>query len=331
MLDNLLEKKGKVKLDVKDIRILYELICDGRQSISKIAKKVKLSKQGVKYKMERLTKSGVIEGYFSVVDVYKLGFMFNRVFFRFQTLTPEKLKEINDFVAKNNKVSLITNYFGAWDSAFIVCSKNIFEFNAFLREFYDAFEPYIRDEMYSMITDIYMFSHSYSEDKYLGAEMVHIGGSLGNADADEFDNKILNLLANNGRIPIYEMARKLNVSDKKIVYRMKKLIEQKIILGFKAVLNNDVLELEQYKVFLSLKKINEQREKDLINFCKHNKKIISLTKVLGTRAMEIDMIVSNKRETWDIIKQLEFEFKDIISNTLTTVVVSEKHVRCLPL
>jgi len=47
--------------------------------------------------------------------------------------------------------------------------------------------------------------------------------------------------------------------------------------------------------------------------------------------MEIDILVSNKRETWDMIKKLEFEFKDIISNTLTTAVVSETHVRCLPL
>lgn len=331
MLDNLLEKRSnRIKLDVKDIRILYELNVDGRQSISRIAKKVKLSKQGVKYKIERLTKAGLIENYLALVDVYKLGYVLDRVFFRFEYLTPDRLKEIENFAADHPKISCVTSYFGEWDTAFVICARNIFEFNAVLKEFYEKFEPHIKDEMLSIITDVYHFKHSYSEDKYLGAKMIHMGGNLGNLDVDEFDYKILNILVNNGRIPVYEMARKLRVSDKKIMYRMKKLVEQEILLGFTTILNNDVLELEQYKIFLSLKNLDEKSEHDLINFCKFNKKVISLTKVLGRKAIEIDVVVSNKKETWEIIKQLEQEFKDMISNTLTSAVVSEKHIGCLP-
>ncbi len=331
MLDHLHhEHKAPIKLDLKDIKILYELGIDGRQSISKLAKKVQLSKQGVKYKLDKLSKEGVIEGHLAVIDLYRLGYVLHRVFFRFQYTSTEKMKEIIAFAKSHPNISTVQTFFGSWDMAVIISAKNVFEFNKVLREFYEKFETLLKGEMITILTDIYRFRHTYAEQNYEGASALHIGGELGEEKIDEFDEKILQLLGNNGRIPIFEIARKLDVSDKKVVYRIKKLIERKILLGFSVILNKDKLGLEQYKIFITLKNTSLGKEKTLIDHCKTSKKIIQLTRVLGRNAVEIDAVVQNKSEAQALIEDLQKTFSDLISNTLTSVVVSERQINYLP-
>ena len=324
------DKAAPIKLDLKDIKILYELGLDGRQSISKLAKKVQLSKQGVKYKIEKLTKEGVIEGYLAVIDLYRLGYVLHRVFFRFQYITREQMIEIIDFAKNHPNISAIQQFFGAWDMALIISAKNVFEFNQVLKTVYEKFENLIKGEMITIITDIHQFRHTYADDKYEGAASLHLGGELGTEIIDEFDEKILQLLASDGRIPLFEIARQLDASDKKVVYRIKKLIERKILLGFTVLLNKDKLDLEQYKIFLTLKNTSQERERELISHCKFNKQIIQLTKILGRNAIEIDCVVHNKKEAQQILEEIQLKYADIISNTLTAVVVSEKQIHYLP-
>jgi len=188
MLDQLHQPhKVPIKLDLKDIKILYELGLDGRQSISRLAKKVQLSKQGVKYKIEKLIKEGIIEGYLAVIDLYCLGYILHRVFFRFQHVSADKIKEVVDFAKSHPNISSIQTFFGSWDMALIISAKNVFEFNSVLLQFYEKFEHMLKGEMISILTDIYQFRHNYAEEKYQGAMTLHLGGGLGEEKIVEFE------------------------------------------------------------------------------------------------------------------------------------------------
>ena len=55
-------------LDVKDLRILAELEINARQSNNQIGKKVKLSKEVVKYRIDRLIETGVIVRFHTVIN-----------------------------------------------------------------------------------------------------------------------------------------------------------------------------------------------------------------------------------------------------------------------
>ena len=61
-----------IKLDIKDKKILYELDMDARQSISSIAKRVGLSKEVVNYRIRRMEKEGLIDGYYAIIEYSKL-------------------------------------------------------------------------------------------------------------------------------------------------------------------------------------------------------------------------------------------------------------------
>ena len=57
-----------IKLDEKDKKILYELDKNSRQGISSIAKKVRLSKEVVNYRIKNLEKRKIIKGYYAVLQ-----------------------------------------------------------------------------------------------------------------------------------------------------------------------------------------------------------------------------------------------------------------------
>jgi len=70
-------------LDTKDRKILYELDLNSRQSFSRLAKKVGLSKDAVRYRITSLEEQGVIQRFHTVINVSKLGFISFRIYMKF--------------------------------------------------------------------------------------------------------------------------------------------------------------------------------------------------------------------------------------------------------
>lgn len=61
------------RVDKKDSRILRQLVSDSRTPIARIAAKVGLTDNGVRYRVRQLEDAGVIRGYTAVVDQGALG------------------------------------------------------------------------------------------------------------------------------------------------------------------------------------------------------------------------------------------------------------------
>ena len=71
------------KLDSKDKKILYLLHQNCRLSNTKISKLVGLSKDGVKYKINKFIKTGLIKGFFLNLRTIEMGYPTYVVYFRF--------------------------------------------------------------------------------------------------------------------------------------------------------------------------------------------------------------------------------------------------------
>ena len=81
---------------------------------------------------------------------------------------------------------------------------------------------------------------------------------------DRFERKILDILQTNGRISVSELARRVGLSKSPCQARLKRLIDNKVILGFRAVLNPKQLDLEH--VAFTEVKLSDTREEALNAF-----------------------------------------------------------------
>jgi len=79
-----------MEIDVKDKRIITELSLNARAPVSAIARAVGLSKQVVKYRIENLEKRGIIEGYYAILNITKMGFAYHRIFVTFMNVQGDR-------------------------------------------------------------------------------------------------------------------------------------------------------------------------------------------------------------------------------------------------
>ncbi|MGB0694860.1 MAG: Lrp/AsnC family transcriptional regulator [Rhodospirillaceae bacterium] len=64
---------------------------------------------------------------------------------------------------------------------------------------------------------------------------------LDNGKIDGFDHRILEELSRDGRLPVTELAKRVGLSKSPCQVRLKRLVEEGYILGFRAVLNPEKL------------------------------------------------------------------------------------------
>ena len=83
-----------MKLDLKDRKILYQLDLDSRQSFAQIGRKVGLARNSVSYRINRMEEEGIIQGYYTVIDCFKLGYSSLRFYLTYQYASPQIKKQI---------------------------------------------------------------------------------------------------------------------------------------------------------------------------------------------------------------------------------------------
>src|SRR3989339_2250709 len=81
------------ELDLINSKIIYTLDFDARMPLSQLAKKVGISKQVVKYRIDNLVKRGIIKGFYTDINATKLGLEIYMVYFKFHKMSLETEKK----------------------------------------------------------------------------------------------------------------------------------------------------------------------------------------------------------------------------------------------
>src|SRR3989338_4980146 len=101
-------------LDVKDRKILAQLDTDARKSFNQIGKKVGLSKEEIKYRIDRLQEQDIIVRFHTVVNYFKLGVVKFKLYLRLTNANKEKLEEIAQYFFKNHSTEWVVLTTGRW-------------------------------------------------------------------------------------------------------------------------------------------------------------------------------------------------------------------------
>jgi len=83
-------------------------------------------------------------------------------------------------------------------------------------------------------------------------------------DLDEYDRKILNVLREDGRITVTDLAQRIGLSKTPCQQRLRRLIDKRVILGFTALIDPAKLALDH--VAFAEVKLSDTREKALEEF-----------------------------------------------------------------
>jgi len=296
-------------IDLKDRKILYELDINSRTPNSIIAKRTRLSKDVVNYRIKNLERKGIIKGYYTIVDFSRLGYFSIRVYIKLVDISTSEEKEIIDYLILHKKVLFVARTYGYSDITFGPLVKDIYEFEDFYMKFKERFKKYIGNETIAIYTKVYHFHRVYLLDKNDDTHPPEIFGDGPFVKYDKIDISILRLLANNARIPLIEISKKLKIPTRTIAYRIKQLEKNKIIQGYRFIFDFNQLGYKYYKVDFILKDIS--RISNLRNYFRKYPNMIYTSSTIGGSDSEIFLEVKNKEHFLEIINDIRDKFPEI--------------------
>ena len=121
-----------IDMDKLDNDIIKSLNEDGRKSLRKISKELKVSLSTVSNRLKRLEEKGIINRYIPVISLEKAGLDLTAVINL--KITHGKLIETQKKISKDNHISAIYDITGEWDSVIIAHFKDRKDLNRFIKK-----------------------------------------------------------------------------------------------------------------------------------------------------------------------------------------------------
>ena len=140
----------EISINKKDRQILFELDLNARIPLTKLAKKARLSPQTTKYRLEQLEKKKIIRKYVTFFDVSKFGYLYYRLFIRYENVTIEDENNIIDYFKKHPSVVWFVGISGRWDLEVLFVARNFIHFNKILKEMYRKFPNKLNNNITSV-------------------------------------------------------------------------------------------------------------------------------------------------------------------------------------
>lgn len=312
-----------IKLDKKDKEILFELDMDARISLTQLAKKIKLSPQTTKYRIGQLEKKGVIRGYVTFFDASKFGYLYYRLYIRYENVSIEDEKRIIEYFQKHQNVVWLISAFGRWDLEVLFTARNFIHFNKIIREVYKKFPNKLHNNTVSVSIDNYHQKRAYLVNKKTEVQLSY-GGEPEIVEIDKVDKQIIRLINQNARLTSTEIGAGLNLNYKTIQARIKKLEEKGIIQAYRTWIDFQKIGSSYYKSLIKLRKFPKEEESKILEFCRQNPNVIYLITCVWPWDIEIEVETQKEKTFLEILRSFRELMGDLIID-YENLTITEEH------
>jgi Lrp/AsnC family leucine-responsive transcriptional regulator len=291
------------ELDTFDKKILYELDMYSRISASKIAKKIRIPKETVNYRIKRLEKNTWITRFYTIFNASLFGYSYYRIFLKFYKLTALVEKQIIDYITHDPSCANLRITEGQYDLVFLTIHKNINELRNFLQRLYNHFGMYILEKNIHMVMKTHKLNQKFLfEGRTLKKTFNHM--EVGDNTLDQIDLEIMKAIATNSRIKLNDIAHSLQVDSRLIEYHVKRMERTGIIGAYATDLNLDKLNREFIQVDISLK--DPALIPMIITYFDKTNTCIFAHELLGRYDLSVEIYVEND----DMLRYILEKFKE---------------------
>jgi len=315
-----------IKVDMRDRKILYQLDLDSRQSANQIGRKVGLSSGVVSYRINRLKETGIINNFYTLIDAMSIGFFPIRLHIKLQYITSKIIKEIIDYFVKNKYSALVASTDGIFDLSITIWVKDIHDFYDLLQEVKSKYGYYFQNYFPSFFIKELRFRQSYLMlNNYSNSDRNDylLIGKRKIEEIDQLDLEILRFISSNATVPLTKIGKMFNFTAEAIKYRIKRLIEKGVILGFKIDIDVTKMGYQKFKTNIQLR--NYSQRKQIIDYIQHNSKLTNIDINTGESDLELEFVLENIKQLHEIMYEIMDRFPNSIKNyDIITLMKSHK-------
>ena len=314
-------------LDIFDKKILYELDINSRTSASKIAKKLKLPKETVNYRIKRLEKKGWINCLYTIFNASFLGYSYYRIFLKLYKITSIVESEIIDYIRSDPTCTNLRIIEGHYDLVFLTIQKNPGELKGFLQCFLNTFGMYVQEKNIHILMKTTKLNQKFLySGKTMKKTFSHV--KLKEYVPNKIDFGIMKSLSTNARIKLRDMAHALNVDSRLIEYHVKRMEHTGIIVSYTTDLDIKKLNREIIQIDIALK--DPAFIHKIINFFDKTNTCLFIHEMLGKYDLSVELYVENDEMLRNIIEKFIKQFLENFINYDVSHVYKEYVINWLP-
>ena len=319
-----------MELDSKDRAILAELDFGARKSDAAIGRAVSLSKQNVRYRIQRMKNKKIITGFYPVIGSNLQGLSYCRLFLKFQNLTPKVKKDIINHFMESNSFQWVADLDIAYDFVVAMWAKSLKEFKDEVNQFLFRYGSFVQEKDESIginITNLATraVTNGKQVELIVGAEATKRPVQL-----DIPDTKLLTSLSQDARMPLVEIAERMGVSPATANYRIKKLQKEGVLKAFRVAIDYNKVGLTHFKLFLYLKDFSEKDLKKLQSYLKNEPSVNYIVEEMGVCDLDFEVLLPSYSELLGFMDKLRMNFPTIIRDYKVTILTNTLKIGYFP-
>ena len=129
------------------------------------------------------------------------------------------------------------------------------------------------------------------------------------------DKKILYELSKNCRLPTSQIAKRVGLSQQVVDYRIQRFIKNHLITDFITEVNLEKLGFHRHILYLQLKNVNEQKEREILNYLIHHPFLTWITTSTGRWSIILDVIAKDLVHASHIVEEIKSKYHHFLDET----------------
>jgi len=320
-----------MKLDHIDKKIIYELGKNSRFSFKQIAKNISSKKEVVAYRFNQLIKNGIITKFVPVFALSKINIFSSKIYIRLHGLNEESEDKLYKDLLNDKNIVWVAKSVGRWDLLIAMYTKNVIGFSKLKEKILTKFGRNIKDYDITQIEDALVFNRDYLINRSPNYRKEFVfAGEASNIKLKDAELKIINLIKNNARFRILDIADNLGVDPRTIMNTIKRLEKKEILQGYTVFLDLKKIGFQLHKLCIHLENYNKKDVESLILLLKQDPKIIHLIKSMGSWELEVEIESDDIQEIHDYIKRLKNNFPKLIKQIELVTITDELKLNFFP-
>lgn len=304
--------KDAISLDAADRRILAELDVNCRIPASQLARKVRKSREAVKYRIRQLEEKGVITGYLTSINPNRFGWYMFKVYLQLENIPGEREK-FYGFLRSHRSIYWYGICDGAYDCIFAILSRSVTDYYEEINALCSRWRHLIVQKVLGVMVDTVQYNKKYFCET-APRENGGFGGNTCANSVDGLDLRILDIIANDARLPMVRIAKKAGGSVEAVRRRISRMEELGIILSYRISVDLNRLGLGFFKAIIYFKSLSRREELSLREWMRSHKNSVYYIRSIAPWDAEFEFVVENYSQFTGIIRQLRERFPGTVRN-----------------
>lgn len=304
-------------LSLSERKVISLLEKDARATATFIAKKSRLSSEGVIKIINRLQEAGIILRFNTKINYSRMGYEIYAVHMRLFERNKNRKKTLLKILKNNKNFAWYAFCEGEYDLmvSFRISSE---QEKAEMTKTLAMVSGFLAEKDVSIVVSSYEIAKSFIDTKESNALFTIINSGEEPVVMKEDDLKLVDLLRRNCRFTVLELANLLNTTPRVITTQRKRLEKMGIIRGYTLKLDMAALGFQPFRVLIALGSHDEEEIREFITYCRFTKGVHYIIRQIGKYDIELAIDVNDVSQFHLLLNELRNKF-DFVKKITTLV------------